>query len=191
MHGATSFGGNVAKWAPGTSLRVNVPNRSAIAAIRLQHGPAIVVVPLGFGEHKKVLMCAGRSILNAFRLGIRLVPNYVGTEVPAVILQRESQPPRDAEQVFWFQALWSVGPYLHGACPIFFVGRAPTTISARIAIADVKPKNSIIPQHPLRLGEHPAQAVDELRQSRFVTDLVLDVVIAKPPIGRRGHQTLH
>ena len=82
---------------------VDVPNGAPIAGVSILggflDGFLIVVIAPGFGQHEEIFMRTGWAILDAFRHDIGFVPHDVTAEKPAVVLQRESQPPRDAKQI--------------------------------------------------------------------------------------------
>ncbi len=46
----------------------------------------VITIVFGFGKHEKIFMRARRSILDAFRHHIRLVPHNVATEKPPIVL---------------------------------------------------------------------------------------------------------
>src|SRR5712671_1335683 len=183
------FGRKRGEMSPWASLRMDIPNGPAIAAIEFEHSLTVVVVALRFGEHEKVFMRSGRPVLHAFRLCIRLVPNDVRAQIPTVILQRKRQSPRNAKQIFRFQTLGRVGPNVHRPGRVLLVRSTPTAISTRVAVPDVKPKNPVVFEYALSFGKHRTEAVDKLCQRRLVPDLVFNVVIAEPPIGWRSHKT--
>src|SRR6476660_491514 len=61
----------------------------------------VVQVPLTLAQQKKILVRLCAPVAHAFRHRIRLVPNDVLTEVPAVGAEREGDSPWYAHQVFW------------------------------------------------------------------------------------------
>lgn len=75
--------------------------------------------------------------------------------------------------------------------PGFFVGSAPSPISARIAIADVQPQCPIARQNALHFREDGNESVQELRQRGFQANLLFDTVIPHSPIRRRSHDATH
>jgi hypothetical protein len=101
------------------------------------------------------------------------------------------QAARECRAGPWAQSGRRVGAYRHGACAVLFVGSAPATIATRVTIADVEPEHTIVPKHPARLSESGPQACQKFRQRGLQTDLTGNVVVAKPPVGRRGDNALH
>ena len=136
-------------------------------------------------------MRAGRAILDALGHRVWLVPHNVTAQIPAIILQGERQPPRNADQVLWLQALGRVGANVHRPGRVLLVRGAITAIAARVAVADVQPKGAVIRQHAPHLGEDGHQSVQELGHGALKPDLFFDAVIAQPPVGRRSDHTAH
>lgn len=120
---------------------IDAPDRSTIPLTAVLgaflHGFVVVGVLFAFGEHEEVFVRSSGPIFHAFRHRVRLVPDDVAAEEPAVVLQRESEAPRDAEQIFVLETRWIVGAHVHGAVGIFLVGRSPPAVPAGVAVPDV------------------------------------------------------
>ncbi len=175
--------------------RVDAPHRPPIsfAAVfgAFLHGFVIVGVLLAFREHEEIFVRPSGPILHAFRHGVWLVPDDVTAEEPAIVLQGECEPPRDAEQILVFETRRIVRAHIHGAVGIFLVGGSPSAVSARVAVADIQPHDPVLLEDALHLRENCRQSVNETCQSGFEADLPFDSVIAKAPVRRRRHDTLH
>jgi hypothetical protein len=64
---------------------------------------AIIVVGLALRQQEDVFMASGRPIADTLREMAGFMPNYVASEIPAIGAERESEHPRDANQVFVLQ----------------------------------------------------------------------------------------
>src|SRR5262245_42169335 len=71
--------------------------------IRLSNGILIVEIPRGFAQQEEIFMIGRWPVLDTRRHTIRLGPNDVTTEYPAISLKREGETPGHAAQVFGFQ----------------------------------------------------------------------------------------
>ena len=60
----------------------------------------IVKVTRALRQQEQILMALGRPVRHALRHRVRFRPDDVAPQPPAVSLQRERHPPRDAAQVF-------------------------------------------------------------------------------------------
>src|SRR5690606_9480438 len=60
----------------------------------------IEVVAIRLGEKEDILVSAGRTIRNAFRHWVGLVPDDGRAQIPTVGLEREGDAPRDTYEVF-------------------------------------------------------------------------------------------
>src|ERR1035437_6332190 len=172
------------KMSAGKPLCVNVPYGATIAAVYFNNGLAVVVGTLFFREHEQVLVRPRWPVFYAFRHRIWFVPHKVGPKIPAVLLQSQRKPPWNAKQVFRLQPFGRVRPNGHGPGWILLVRGAPATVSARIAIAYIQPKNAVLTKDSPDLREDSEKLIDELRQRRFQADLVRYVVIPQSPIRR-------
>ena len=63
----------------------------------------IKVIARLFGEQEEILVRPDAAVGDRLRQGVGLVPDDVLTQIPAVILQGQGEPPRDAEQVLGAQ----------------------------------------------------------------------------------------
>ncbi len=131
-------------------------------------------------------MRPGRAIFDGLRLAIRLVPDDVGPQKPAIGLKSERDAPRNANQIFGFQTLWRRGSVVHSARWIFFVGISPGPVATGIRIADVQPERTVISQHSFHILKNFPEALDVLVKRRFSADLTWNAVIAEAPVRGTG-----
>src|SRR6266404_2450509 len=175
--------------------RVDAPDAPPVsfAAVfsLLQDGMSVVVIFLFFAEHEYVLVRSGRTIFHALGHGVRLVPNNIASQIPAVRLQGKGEPPWNADQIFVFQARRVIGPDRHRAIGILFVRSSPAAVPARVAVTDIQPENSVGFQNSAQFGKNVCQLVNITCESWFEPDLSLDPIIPKPPIRRRGYDALN
>src|SRR5437867_6267984 len=94
------------------------------------------------------------TVLHALWHGIGLMPDNIAAKKPAVGLERESESPWDAEQVFVFEARRVIGTNGHRAVRIFLVRRPPTAIATGVTIADIQPENPVGFQDPAYLRKN-------------------------------------
>ena len=174
---------------------IDVPHRPAIASPailrRLLHRLVVIMVLLGLGEHEEVFVCPSGAVLDTFGHDIGLVPHDVAAQIPAILLQRQRQPPRDAHQILVFEPGRIVGPHVHRAIGILFIRCAPAAISTGVAVADVQPQNAVRLEHAFHLRKNVRERLDEARERRLQTDLSRDAVITQTPIRWRGDDALH
>jgi hypothetical protein len=174
---------------------VDAPDRSAIPLAPVLgtffHGFVVVAVLFALREHEEIFVRASGPILYAFRHRVRLVPDDVAAEEPAIVLQCECESPRDSEQILVFETRRIVGADVHRAVRVFFVGCSPSAVAAGVTISDVQPQDSVGLEHALHVGEDRRQRLDESSQSGFETDLTFDSVVPQTPIGWRRHHALH
>src|SRR2546422_1042537 len=85
--------------------RVDVPDGSDVASVRTAYGGGVVAIVLALAEEENVFVAAGGPILHALRLAIRLVPDDVGAQIPAFLLESEGEQPWHANQVFGLQSV--------------------------------------------------------------------------------------
>ena len=175
--------------------RVDVPNGAPIAGVSILggffHCFLIVVIIPGFGQHEEIFMRPGWPILDAFRHDIGFVPHDVTAQKPAVVLQGEGKPPRDAEQILVLETGRIVRTHVHRAIRILLVGRSPAPIAAGVAVANIEPENAVRSEDPFHFGEYIGQSLDEARESRLESDLSCNTVVPQTPVGWRRDHALH
>src|SRR5690606_27987415 len=88
--------------AVGTSEFTAFKIRMTIFTKRLPDCVRVVVISRRLRQQENVFVRLGWSIPNTFRHGVRLVPDNIGPQIPAVRLQRECDAPRDSDEVFRF-----------------------------------------------------------------------------------------
>ena len=179
----------------GERLSVDIPHRSAIAwliaVLPLKQCLIVVEVLFRLGQQEYIFVSTSRSIFHALGHGVWLVPHNVASQIPTVLLQRESQSLWYAEKVFRFQTFWSVRTDVHSTSRILLVRGPPSPVTTCVSVTDVQPENTIILHYASSLIEQGNEAVDILRQGILQPDLAGDAVIAQTPIGWRCHNTLH
>lgn len=172
-----------------------MPHRPSIARLAIVggflHRFVIIAVMLRLGEHEEVFMRAGRTVLNALRHDIWLVPNDVAAEKPPIVLQSQCESPWDSHEVFVFKSRRIVRTHIHRAVRILFVRSPPAAVSAGVSIADIEPENAVLFEHPLHFGKNIRQRLNKSRERWFQSDLSRDAVVTQSPIRRRGDDTLH
>src|SRR5690606_31131003 len=143
-------------------------------------------------------MRLGRSILNAFRHSVRLVPDNIRPQIPAVRLQRECDAPRDSDEVFFLQSVRNpvIAELDSSLCTAYF--RRFTCIILpvfpavpRITISQIQPQRPVIPQHPPHFPEHLDHLFDVFFRRLLEANLSRYAVIAKPPIRWRRYASMN
>ena len=84
-------------------------------------------------------MRSGWPIAHAFRLAIRFVPNDIRSKIPAIILQGEGEPPRQADQILRLQSIGRGRAVIHRPPFVLRILIPPCAAAGGIAIADVEP----------------------------------------------------
>src|SRR5258708_39941303 len=91
-------------------------------------------------------MTSRGTVLHAFRLAIRLIPDDVRAQIPAGRLKRKGQPPGDADEVFGLEAIGRCRPHVHGTHGVLLVWRAPRPPARCVRVADVEPQRAVLPE---------------------------------------------
>ena len=102
------FGGAVMEGCTGR-ISTAAPKRACVSfcgRTRLNNGRSVIVIFFSPGEKKKIFVSPGWPVMYGFRHGIGFMPDNIAAQIPAILLQREGQPPRYAHQVFVFESLW-------------------------------------------------------------------------------------
>ena len=121
----------------------------------------------------------------ADRLGHRvgLVPDDRVPQDPPVLLQRERDPPGQAEQVLRAQPGRAVGGDVLAEVGVH-PGRAAA--AGGVGVAEVEPARAVVGEHPPRLAEHVPHGVDVGGRGVLVPVLAGHAVVALAPVGRAG-----
>src|SRR5690606_24265599 len=142
-------------------------------------------------------MRLGRSILNAFRHSVRLVPDNIRPQIPAVRLQRECDAPRDSDEVFFLQSVRNpvIAELDSSLCTAYFLRFTCIILPVfpavpRITISQVQPQRPVIPQHPPHFPEHLDHLFNVFFRRRFKADLTGNAIVAKAPIRRRSNASM-
>ncbi len=157
----------------------------------------IEVIARPLGQQEQILMRLGAAVGDAFRHGVRLVPNDVLPQIPAIRLQSEGNAPRDADEVFrlavgrvGFQQSADARPRACGLLVTRVYMRAAVTIAAlaasRIAIPEIQPQRSVIAQHAPHFAKHINQPRNERVRRVLQPDLPGHAVIAQAEVRRAG-----
>ena len=162
-----------------------VPNRSQPALVGTADGIDVVVVVLALGEQEHRLMRLCRSIPNRLRMRVRLVPDDLRAKPPTGILKRESEAPREPDQILGLESFGSYRPHRHGTRPILLVRCAVATIAGRVGVAHVEPHGAVIGEYAVELLEHVHDALQVVIERIVATDLPIHLVVAERPVGRR------
>ncbi len=146
-------------------------------------------------------MSFGAAVARRLRNRVWLVPDDVLPQIPAIVLQRESQTPRHAHQVF--RLVFGMGCRFRFALARHHLAlayrrntdahvvpavRAPAT---GVAVAHVYPDRAVSTQHPAHFAEHVDQAGDELCRGFFKADLAFYAIVTQTVVGRAGHARMH
>lgn len=146
-----------------TRLPLNVlpKARNAACGQWLSDRRRIVKIRRPLAQQEHMLMRGSRPIGHAFRHGIGLVPDDVGTEEPAICTQREGEHPGDAEEVFLFQVIdtrpASICACAAGAvCSLLVAdpGPAPYAPGCVVTVPNIEKQRPVIPQDAPHLSEH-------------------------------------
>ena len=174
------------------SLRLcrDVPNRSQPTSVRAANDVDVVVVVLTLGEQKHRLVRFRRSIPNRLRMRVRLVPYDLGTNPPTRVLKRESESPRQSDQILGFETLRSHRPHRHGTSPILSIRRSIATIPRCIRVTDVEPNGSVVGEYAAELCEYLHDACQIFVQRVVASNLSIYFVIPKRPVRRRRDDRL-
>src|SRR5512146_943157 len=141
----------------------------------------------------------GRSISNALRHRIRLVPYDVAAYPPAIPLRRDSDTERDEPEVFRLKAISDNTLHAVANIYVFIVGNLMSPISG-VRISQIPPAHPIIPQHPPNFAQNQDAVPDILlnRRLKAVSEVsvrparcLLSSVLAETPVRRRRNDTLY
>ena len=142
-------------------------------------------------------MALGAAVRDAFRHRVRLVPDNVLAQIPAVSLQGKGHAPRNADQVFVLDST-----VIHQRFPLVFkvsalvawrvvVSRVFVPVIPRIAIAKVQPQHAVIGQQFPHQSENLNHRSHKFCRRCFEAKLSRVPVVAQPEVRRRGHAHLH
>jgi hypothetical protein len=130
-----------------------------------------------------------RPVLHRLRLAVRLMPDNVGTQIPAILLKRERKFPWNADEVLGLQTLRCWRAICHTSGGIFFISMAPGSIATGISVSDVQPERTIGFQNSSNFSENRGDMTDILVEIHFSTDLIGDAVVSQPPVRRTRDTT--
>ena len=130
------------------------------------------------------------TVCHALRHRIGFVPNYVLTQIPPVRLQGEGHAPRDANQVFGLEAV------VNARRPAFVSILAPIIVTVRssimcsVAIPQVQPNCTILPEHPSHLAEHIHHFCHVFLRRFLKSNLAVLSIVAQAKVWRACHTHL-
>ena len=133
---------------------------------RLGNRAAVKVIPLCLGKLEHMLIATAAAVNHALRHGVAFLPDDVAAQIPAVLTERQRQPPRDAQHVLDLCALTGV---------------------LAVGIGNVQPEGAVLAEHPVDLAEYLHQPPDIRLRGSLAPDLPLHPVVPEGVIGRRGN----
>lgn len=163
------------------------------AGRRLLHGIAVEEVARTFGQQEQVLVGLGAAVRHALRHRVRLVPDDVLAQMPAIGPEREGQHPGDADEVLVLRAFRGTGRAL---CMLVSVFGRPLAVQiaigaglgavrpAGVAGPDVEPQRAIVGEHVPHAAEHLDHGRDVLLRRLLQTQLAGMAVVAQSEVGR-------
>src|SRR5690606_41674880 len=104
--------------------------------------------------------------------------------------QSKRKPPRNADKVFWLQALGCRGAVVHRPALVLRVSVPPSPPPGGVAVSNVQPQGAIVGEGAPDLPEQAHEVRYILIDGRFRSDLPVDPVIPQPPVGRRRHDAI-
>lgn len=169
---------------------------------RLGDRRSIVVVVGRFGEQEDMLIGFGRPVFHSLRQAVRLLPDNIAPQIPAVRTKCKGKLPWDADHILFLNAvpfLWECGVLIgiEAVVGLFAFGAfgkafAPNALAASgVAVGNVQPKCPVAFQHTAHLTEDFGQAVYIFKRRLFTADLSLGTVVTKPVVGRAGDAHLY
>ena len=192
MHGSIRPGKR-RKVRIGKRLGVHEPNAAAVpasVAVRLDDGLVVIVVLLGLGQQKNVLVRGWADPSRSLASHWACTRQYrsASTNRPAATRKPAATvSPTDP----WALAL----RVCRGGHPSRGPGSScrsrATPVAAGISVTDIQPQRPIFLQHSLDFPEHRHQPSEKLFQRRFQADLSFNPVIAQPPVRRRCDHALN
>ena len=125
----------------------------------LSHCVGVVEIPRRLLQQEQVLVSLRRPVRHRLRHRVRLRPDDVRAEIPAVGTEGERHQPRDAERSFDLAPRARTGPLAMVECwsPDSCLETAPNVIVrclSGVAVPQVQPQRPVIPKHPAHLAEH-------------------------------------
>src|ERR1039458_3218276 len=136
---------------------------------RFLNGFLIVIILFGLRQQEHVFVRLGRPVCHALRHRIRLVPDDVGAQIPAISLKREGDAPGDAEQIFRLCSVYVADPVFITHATVFYLIAGPESwrVMARVTIAKVKPKSPVVREYISDQTENPNKFCNVFLGSNF------------------------
>ena len=141
-----------------------------------------------------MLIAAAWPVLGAFRHGIRLLPDDVRAQIPAVCAQRKGKQPRHADHILCLAALHLAveGDRLTGpAVGVLGVEGFALIALSGIGVRDVQPEGAVRRENAPDLTENTGQALYIQRRRFLPPDLPIYAVIPQCVVRRRGYAAVH
>ena len=161
---------------------------------RLRNGCGVVVVSAGLGQQENMLIAAGGAVCDALRHGVRLLPDDVRAQIPAVCAQRKGKQPRHADHVLCLAAphLAVEGDRLpRPAVGVLGVEGFALIALSGIGVRDVQPEGAVRRENAPDLPENGNQALHIQRRRFLPPDLPVHAVIPQCVVRRRGYAAVH
>jgi hypothetical protein len=184
------------------------------------HRFRIVKVPLAFRHQPDVLMCLRAAVCHALGHRVRLGPNNVIANVPAVCLRSQGEAGRDEAEVFGLECADVPGRCAHASViALLFCACCVRVFSlpwaGSIGVTQIYPASPIVPQHPPHFTHHQNQMTDERFRRGFFAQpaghrrdgqrrksghgavlhrgpfyALFARIGPQPPVGRAGHNAM-
>src|SRR6185369_5349430 len=138
--------------------------RGLVRCARLADGLSVVEVPLPLAEQEQILVGPRRPVPHRLRHRVGLAPDDVHPKRPLRRLEGEGDAPGDAEEVLRAQAGWA---HFHRPRRVLRIRCARLPSTGGVAVPQVQPEGPVIAQHPVNLGEHLHQVLDEQLRRRL------------------------
>ena len=132
-------------------------------------------------------MPAVEPVADRFGHRVGLVPHDRVPEDPPVVLERERDPPGQAEQVLRVHPGGSVGGDVGAEVGVHPGGAAA---AGGVGVAEVEPARPVVGEHPPRLAEDVPHGVHVGGGAVLVAVLAGHAVVPLAPVGRAGHDAV-
>lgn len=198
----------LAGWREGR-LPVESGPGMVLSAVGLSHRIRVVVVPRRLRQQEQVLVGLRGPVGHRFRHRVRLRPDDVAAEVPAVRLEGEGDAPRDADKILGLevpdhgvafrgvpgrQSRLVLGRLRSGQTRRLRHTRRVIEIAGRtgrIRVAEVQPHRPVVPQDAPHLAEHRDHVGNVFLRGPFEAELSVRAVVSQPPVRWAGDHAMH
>jgi hypothetical protein len=167
---------------------------------RLRNSLGVVVIPLRLRQQEDILMRLGAAVAHALGHWVRLVPDDVLAQIPAVGAEGEGQHPGDADQVFRLQsarrapsllvtAAALVGPLCTDSALIVIAPAVRAAVRG-VAVPNVQPQRAILRQHITHTPKYLGHCGDVFRWRLLQPYLTFVPVVSQAEVRRRSNARL-